>query len=159
MKRCIKWLINWFTRWVGIGFALGGVVGLVICIISFVFFDQLPATSLDYEQLEKQVIAIQKNLELLLETDCNINVSGKVITINFDNDNCKVTAQYNKCFEMLSSSRKDKSKFWLDAFGFALLIGICAFGIGFLVFALVAFLLGALWELISKTLKLNKNKF
>ena len=86
MKRCIKWLINWFTQWVEkmswferVGFALGGVLGIVIGIMFFVSIDKVPATSADYQQLEEQTIYVQQSPESLLETNCNIDINDEII--------------------------------------------------------------------------------
>lgn len=136
-----------------VGCLLGGLLGIVLGIIIFISFDKVPATPLDYESLEKQVMAIQQNPDLLLKTDCNINVNGEVIKINFENDNCKITAKYNQNFEVISTSKEDKSVFWLIAFGIALLGGIYAYGFGSLILTILIFWIVALWKLILKTLE------
>ena len=130
MKRCIKWLIDWFTDWIRqfyweqiVGFAISGLVGIALTIMMFVYTDKVPATSSDYEQLEDQVNVIQQNPDLLLETDCNININGEIITVEFENNECKMTAKYDKDFEILSTSKEDKSMFWLLALVLALIIG------------------------------------
>lgn len=130
MKRCIKWLIDWFADWIGqfdweqiVGFAISGLVGIALAIIMFVYTDKVPATPSDYEQLEDQVNVIQQNPDLLLETDCNININGEIITVEFENDGCKMTAKYDKDFEVLSTSKKDKSMFWLWTLVLGLIVG------------------------------------
>lgn len=130
MKRCIKWLIDWFTDWIEqfdweqvVGFAISGVLGIAITIMIFVYIDKVPAKPSDYEQLEEQVNVIQQNPDLLLETDCNININGEIITVEFENDECKMTANYDKDFEVLSTSKEDKSMFLFWALVVALLCG------------------------------------
>lgn len=130
MKRCIKWLIDWFTDWIGqfdweqiVGFAISGLVGIALTVMMFVYTDKVPATPSDYEQLEDQVNVIQQNPDLLLETDCNINFNGEIITVEFENDECKVITKYDKNFEVLSTSKEDKSIFWLWALVLALIVG------------------------------------
>ena len=137
MKRCFRWLINWFTQWVGkmswqekVSFALGGLLGIVVGIIVFVSIDKVPATPMDYQPLELQAIYVQQNPKLLLETNCNININDEVIAIRFENDQCKVYAKYNKDFELLSYSKEDNYTFWVWAFCLALLIGICVYVLG-----------------------------
>lgn len=85
MKRC-KWLIDWFTGWIGqfdvkqiVVFAISGLAGIALTIMMFVYTDKVPATPSDYKQLEDKVHVIQQNPDLLLETDCNININGKII--------------------------------------------------------------------------------
>lgn len=46
MKRCIKWLINWFIRWINglewqekVGFCIGGVCGISIVIVLLISFN------------------------------------------------------------------------------------------------------------------------
>ncbi len=124
MKRCTKWLIDWFTRWIGkfdwkqiVRFAISGLLCIALTIMVFVCVDTVPATPSDYEQLETQVKVIQQNPELLVETNCNININDEIITIEFENDECKVIAKYDKDFEVLSTSKEDKSTFWLLTLG------------------------------------------
>lgn len=157
MKRCFRWLVNWFTQWVArmtwqekVGFALGGILGIVIGIIVFVSFDKVPATPMDYQPLEQQAINAQQNHELLLEKNCNININDEVITIRFENDECKVYAKYNKNFEMLSYSKEDNYIFWGWAFLFALLIGIFVYAYGAFILTILIYWLGIFIEWICK---------
>ena len=157
MKRCFRWLINWFTQWVGkmtwqgkVGFALGGILGVVIGVITLVSIDKVPATPTDYQLLEQQAINVQQNPELLLETNCNINIDDEVITIRFENDECKVYAKYNKNFEMLSYSKEDNYIFWLWAFLLALLCGIFAYVSGAFILMILIYLVCIFIELIRK---------
>ena len=157
MKRCFRWLINWFTRWVRkmiwqgkIGFVLGGLLGIVIGIITLVSIDKVPATPMDYQSLEQQAINVQQNPELLLETNCNINIDDEVITIRFENDECKVYAEYNKNFEMLSYSKEDNYIFWVWAFLFALLCGILTYALGGFILTVLICLLCIFIEWICK---------
>lgn len=166
MKRCIKWLIDWFTDWIGqfyweqiVGFAISGLVGIALTIMIFVYTDKVPATSSDYEQLEDQVNVIQQNPDLLLETDCNININGEIITVKFENNECKMTAKYDKDFEILSTSKEDKSMFWLLALVLALIIGGAEiYFVGWLL-SLVILLLKIAVEWIFEKVKKLKAKF
>ena len=97
MKRCIKWLIDKLKNllWESegeqvVGFAISGLLGIVLALMFFVSIDKVPATPSDYEQLEKQVNVIQQNPDLLLDTNCTINVNNEIITVVFENDECKV---------------------------------------------------------------------
>lgn len=166
MKRCIKWLIDWFADWIGqfeweqiVGFAISGLVGIALTIMMFVYTDKVPATPSDYEQLENQVKVIQQNPDLLLETDCNININGEIITVEFENDECKMTAKYDKDFEVLSTSKEDKSMFWL----WALVLGLIGGGaeiyfVGWIL-TLVILLLEIAVEWIFKRVRKLKAKF
>ena len=166
MKRCIKWLIDWFTDWIRqfyweqiVGFAISGLVGIALTIMMFVYTDKVPATSSDYEQLEDQVNVIQQNPDLLLETDCNININGEIITVEFENNECKMTAKYDKDFEILSTSKEDKSMFWLLALVLALIIGGAEiYFVGWLL-SLVILLLKIAVEWIFEKVKKIKAKF
>lgn len=152
MKRCFRGLINWFTQWVRkmnwqekIGFVLGGLLGIATFIIVLVSIDKVPATPIDYESLEQQAINVQKNPELLLETNCSINIDDEVITITFENDECKVYAKYNKNLELLSYSKEDNYTLGVWAVCIAIVIGIWVYGLGafaltMLFFAMVNFL-------------------
>lgn len=164
MKRCFKWLINCFTRWVNkmgkeekIGFAIGGIIGIIVAISAFVSIDKVPATTFDYEPMEKQVIAIQQNPELLFKTDCNIYIKNKVITVNFENDECKLTSKYDQNFEVLSISKDDNYTFWLFALVLALCTGFVTYFIGAFMMTVVIFLLECLWEFICQKFKVHKS--
>ena len=164
MKRRIKCLIDWFTSWIGqfdweqiVGFAISGVIGIALTIMLFIGIDKVPATSSDYEQLEDQVNVIQQNPDLLLETDCNIN--GEIITVKFENNECRMTAKYDKDFEILSTSKEDKSMFWLLALVLALIIGGAEiYFVGWLL-SLVILLLKIAVEWIFEKVKKLKAKF
>ena len=165
MKRCFKWLINCFTRWVSqmekeekIGFAIGGIIGIIVTISIFGFIDKVPATTSDYEQMEKQVIAIQQDPELLFKTDCNIYINNEVITVNFENDECKLTAQYDQNFEVLSISKDDNCIFGPFALGISLFMGFMTYCIVAFVITVVIFLLEILWEFIFHKSKVHKSK-
>lgn len=157
MKRCFRWLINWFAQWVGkmswqekVSFALGGLLGIVVGIIVLVSIDKVPASPMDYQPLEQQAINVQQNPELLLETNCNININDEVITIRFENDECKVYAKYNKDFEMLSYSKEDNYIFWVWAFCLALLIGICVYALGAFVLIILIYVFCIFTESVCK---------
>lgn len=140
MKRFFRKSICWFTQWVEkmnwqekVGFAFGGLLGIILGIIVFVSIDKVPATPMDYQPLEQKAISVQQNPELLFETNCEINNNDEVITITFKNDKCKVCARYNKNFEMLSYTKEDNHTFWVWAFLIALMFGIIVYGIGAMV--------------------------
>ena len=105
---------------------------------------------MDYQSLEQQAINVQQNPELLLETNCNINIDDEVITIRFENDECKVYAEYNKNFEMLSYSKEDNYIFWVWAFLIALLCGIFTYVLGAFILTILIYLLCILIEWICK---------
>lgn len=164
MKRCFRWLINWFTQWVGkmswqekVAFAIGGLLGIIMGIIVFVSIDKVPATSMDYQLLEQQAINVQQNPKLLLETNCNIDINDEVITIKFENDECKVYAKYNKNFEMLSYSKEDNHMSWVRAFLLALICGICAYAFWSFVLIILIYVLCFFIECISKNKTQEKN--
>ena len=57
------------------------IIGVIIALTVFLPFDKVPATMADYDLLEKQELLIQQNPELLLKTNCNINVNNDIITV------------------------------------------------------------------------------
>ena len=163
MKRIIKevidWLINRYDWEQIVGFAISGVVAIVLAIMLFVTIDKVPATPSDYENLEEQVNTIQQNPDLLLEKDYNINVNSGVITVEFWNDECKMTAKYDKDFEVLSTSKEDNSMFWLYALIIALIFGAGVFYIGGWILAILILLIEVLVEWISIIVLKIKTKF
>lgn len=160
MKRCFKWLINWFTK-LGkeerIGVVIGGIISIILAISIFVTIDKVPATPSDYEPMEKQVMAIQQDPDLLFSTNCNIYINNEVITVDFKNDECKLTAQYDQNFELLSISKYDKYIFWLFALGIALFIGVFLYcGLSMLI-TIVIICLESLWEFVCNKFKVHKS--
>ena len=160
MKRCF----NWFTQLVSemgkgerIGLAIDGIICIILAISIFASIDKVPATPSDYEPMEKQVMAIQKDPNLLLSTNCNIYINNEVITVKFENDECKLTAQYNKNFEVLSISKYDNYTFWVVALGIALFIGFLVYVIVDLLITIVIFLLEILWEFVCNKFKAHKS--
>ena len=149
MKRCF----NWFTQWVKkmgheekIGFAIGALVSVVVGITCFVSIDKVPATAIDYETLENQMNAIQQNPDVLFKTNCNIYINDDVITVNFMNDECSMTVQYDQNFEVLSTSKADNYTFWLYALGIAVLAGVCVYGVIFFLLTILVYFFETLWK-------------
>lgn len=112
-------------------FILLTVAGVILWIASFKDIDTIPATTMDYQPLEEQAIASQQNPQLLFKTNCEVEIDSDLITVTLENKNCKLITKYNKNFEIVSSSKKDKSMFWLLALllsfvvAFMKLYGIC----------------------------------
>ena len=147
MKRCIKWFNNWcYNRAIKmckeeiIGISLGAITSLLVCVLLFVSLDKVPATPFDYEQMENQVIAIQQNHDLLFKTNCNIEINNEVITVNFENDECKLIVEFDQNFEILSTSKEDNCWFWLSALGASSLVGILTYFLGSFVWIVLIFL-------------------
>lgn len=128
MKRYVKNLINWFTDYF-VQFEWKEIVGFVIALMLgcawFMAYlkvsDTTPATPDDYKPLKNQAKAVAQNPKLLREIDCDINIESGIITVKFENDECKVFAKYDKNFALLSTSEKDKSEFWICVVGCAFL--------------------------------------
>ena len=170
MKRFFKSLIYGVVFWVRglekfekIAHAIGAVIGIGMFIFLFAFIDKVPATASDYEPFEKQAIAAQENPELLFEKDCNININGEIITVIFANDECRLTAQYNQNFELLSISKENSENymFGLWAFLLALLVGFCTYALSALIICVIMFLLIDLFKWIRakrKSIKSNSKK-
>lgn len=160
MKRCFKWLINWFTKLRKeeiIGDVIGGIISIILAISIFVIIDKVPATPSDYEPMEKQVMAIQQDPDLLFSTNCNIYIKNEVITVVFKNYECKLTAQYDQNFELLSISKYDNYIFWLFALGIALLMGVFLYcALSFLITIVIIFL-EWLWEFVCNKFKVHKS--
>lgn len=133
-----------------ISFGIGTIIGIVVGISCFVYIDKVPATATDYEILEKQMTAIQQNPRLLLKTNCNFSINGDVITVDFKNDECTMTVQYDQNFEILSISKTDNYTFWLFALGFAVLIGVVTWAEASFIIIIVVIFLEILWKQIFK---------
>lgn len=139
MKRCFNNFAKYFTRsrlvkkWKTkkkgekIAYIILAINMIISGIIIFVNIDTIPATLSDYEPLEMQVNAIQQEPDLLLKTDCNINITNEVITVNIENDECELIAKYDQDFDILSISKKDKCMVWPLALVISLVLG-CIFG-------------------------------
>lgn len=96
---------------------------------------------MDYEQLEKQVNAIQQDSDILLKTDCDINIKDEIITVKLENDECKLTAKYDENFKVLSISKEDKCMFWVWALVIVLIILALTCVYGYIFITLVIYLL------------------
>ena len=164
MKRCIKWLINWFVQWGGkmeweaiVTLAIGGVLSITLGIITFISIDKVPATSLDYEPMEKKMSAIQQSLEQL---EYNSNNKEEVITVELENDECKLITKYDQNFKVLSTSKEDKSSDCLIAIFRAIFVGVeslvvASFVIGLIIPCLLASLSKGICNLFQ-TIKAKK---
>ncbi len=137
---------SWFKQWFNkldfeekIGFFVGVIIGVVVGIIIFLNIDEVPATEIDYKELEDKVIAIQENPELLFEMDCDISIKDDVITVTIENNECSLTVQYLQNFKTAYISGKDNSIPWIFALGFAILVGILIYIISFFVVTMIVY--------------------
>ncbi len=113
---------------------LSVVVGMVILSIAVTIwffvaiYEKSPMPS-DYEQMEKQALAIQENPDLIYNTDCIIDNDNGIISVCFVNEkaNCVVEARYNQDFEILSIITKDSGVDLGFAISSSLLLGFAFF--------------------------------
>ena len=109
----------------------------------------------DYEPLEKQELLIQQNPELLLKTNCNINVNNDIITVTLENSECEINVQYNQNFEVLSTSKKDKCMSWILAFVISAVTAFWIYVISFwVIYSIIIFM-----EFLYNKIKLCKAYF
>lgn len=66
-------------------FILLTVAGVILWIASFKDIDTIPATTMDYQPLEEQAIAIQQNPQLLFKTNCEVEIDSDFITVTLEN--------------------------------------------------------------------------
>ena len=90
-------------------FGLGILLGTIIGVYSFIRTDKIPATELDYEVLNNNLLNAEGNFEALLETDAEISISDDAVIVTLENEQCKVKGKYNKNIELLSVERIDKA--------------------------------------------------
>ena len=162
MKRCIKCLIGWIIlrfEWKQIvGFGVAGLLGIAIAILYVASIDKVPATPSDYEQLESEMNIIQQNLDLL-EIEHSIDPRSGSITIIIENAECKLITQYNKNFEVLSTSREDKYMSWGVVLLCALIIVFLITYMGGYTLELILMVLEPVADCILKRIKKAKAKF
>lgn len=162
MKRFYRQLFNKFNKKVKqmskeeiMANTISVIIGVIIALTIFLTFDKVPATMTDYEPLEKQELLIQQNPELLLKTNCNINVNNDIITVTLENSECEINVQYNQNFEVLSTSKKDKCMYWMLAFMISAVIGFWIYAISFLIiYSIINFI-----EFLYNKIKLCKAYF
>lgn len=131
------------------------IIGVIIALTVFLTFDKVPATMADYEPLEKQELLIQQNPELLLKTNCNINVNNDIITVTLENSECEINVQYNQNFEVLSTSKKDKCMSWILAFVISAVTAFWIYVISFwVIYSIIIFM-----EFLYNKIKLCKAYF
>ena len=149
MKRCIKWVITWIDNWIDkqnsweqiVGSVIAKLLGIVLGIMCYTTIDTVPATPSDYDQLEEQVNSIQQNPDLLLKTDSYINIKDEIITVKLENYECKITVEYDKNFKVLSTSKEDKSLYWIWALVLALITVALVSYLGSFIVTLIILLL------------------
>lgn len=105
--RDIVWvLVDEYTWQRVIATFIAVIVGILTAIYAYKETDRIPATAEDYEELNEQLDAIQKNPELLFVTDCEVVIKDEIITITLANSECKLVTDLNKNFKKLGDSEK-----------------------------------------------------
>lgn len=161
MKRFFERLGNSFVKWRKgltkvelILYGLGIIIGIVIGIIILVKLDTVPATANDYEPLMEQASAIEGNRDLLLRTDGNFNVKDEVITIIFENSECKLSVKYDQDIKILSTTKYDKSYSLSAIIIVAIISGFFGGAVGIVILGLIFCAIIYLWEeVICKAFK------
>ena len=93
----------------------------------------------DYKTLENTAINISENPELLLSTECKIEVLKDELIVTFENKRCKIIAEYNQNYELINTSCESKSTSLIS-----MIVIIAVVTIGF------AFFLGSIAGAISQ---------
>lgn len=130
-------------------------LGIALGITLFISFDKVPATPLDYEPIEEKMIAIQQSLESL---ECDNNTNEEVITVTIENNQCKIIANYDQNFKLLSTSKKDNSIHWIGALVDSVLIGFFSYGFASIILTIAIFIIEGLLEWIGNLFKASKSK-
>lgn len=116
----MKKLKNWFCKQdksAKVSIVISILLGFCIAIAVFIWLDKEPAKPTDYALMEEQIAAIQENPSEIFKEDCNINVNNDIITVEFENDECKLIAQYNQDFNLLLIEKEDKyTNVWIALF-------------------------------------------
>lgn len=148
MKRCLKKVLNWFDQMKNsviftkkFMYIVCFVVAIGLAMYTFLVIDKVPATAADYESLEKRVILIQQNPEMLFKEDCVCQISDGVIEVKLENIECKLIVLYNQDFEILSISKIDNYTYWALALIVAFFMGSMGCAVVPLVWFLVIILL------------------
>lgn len=166
MKRSMEKLIDKIKFGIGdlyycqsIGFVIAGILGTLFVLASFAYTDTTPATLSDYEQLEEKANAIEQNPDLLLKTNCKIEINSEIITVEFENEECKLIAKYNQSFKVLSTFRQDKSTFWVLAlFRYSVEGGIIIFVVGWVLTIVIFVLATTIRWILEKVKNKSQNK-
>ena len=149
MKRLLNWFVNLVKKMTlteKIGFSLGAVAGVLVCIIVFKSADTTPATELDYAPLESQLESIQKDLDTLLETKGEVKVTDDVIVVILENEECEIVSRFDQNFEMISSIKTDKSTNWIAMLLVSILAGIICHCFSSSVFCIVIIVITILFK-------------
>ena len=83
--------------------------GLGLVMWGYINIDKIPATPDDYQVLERQIVNIQQDPDMLFEMeDCRVSISGEEIKVDIENEECEISVLFNKNFEVISTTKKDK---------------------------------------------------
>lgn len=165
MKRCK--LIERITKWEWeqiVGFAISVVIGISVAIMILAYTDNVPASQSNYQQLEKQAEVIDRELyDFILQTDCDVAIkyNGRIITVELENNECKLIRKYDKEADLriISTTKKDKSEFWLATFcGAVLICGFEIYFVGWILTLVICLINGARKRILKKIEEKNQNK-
>ncbi len=171
MKRLFKRIINCFSKFFSdmcweekLIISISVFLGILLGVIFFTSVDIVPATASDYEIFYGYSEEIHKSpetlLDMIFDEKCSASVidNEKVIRVYFEDDECKLVVEYNKDFEIVSSSEVDKASHWLPLLIFSIVISILGAFASYFMLALWIVSIEGIIEYIKEKLKKNNSK-
>lgn len=134
MKRFFRRLVTRFSK-LTIEDKIAYIAALMVAVATlFSFFsttDMIAATTLDYRELHQKIDEINQNPEAIFNHECKVTVSSRNIIVYLENEECKVTATFNKNIDLISIDQEDKAYSWIYALFSVLILTV--------IFAAIAF--------------------
>lgn len=121
----LDWVV--FSIWV--------VIAISIAVFVFLCVDKTPATEEDYAPLVSRAKIIQEKPIKMIEQNGRITINNEEIVLEFENSECKISAVYDRDFNLKEIKKRDKAHPVVLAILGASVIG---FIVGFLVVSTIS---------------------
>ena len=103
------------------------VVSIILAIWCVVFawidFDRVPAVPEDYKSLYERLEYVQGKPEEFVTQKGTVTINEDTISYTIENEECEMTGVYNRDYELISSSQKDKA----ISTGYAIMVSVVLF--------------------------------
>ncbi len=125
------------------------VLTIVVTILAWISIDKIPAVPEDFVPLYEQLKSVEGKPAEFVMNKGKVIIDEEKITYIIENSQCEMTGVYNRDYELISSSQKDKAMPVFAAVVSCVLVIAFAFVLGIVILYILFFIFGLIYIMIS----------